>query len=55
MSLVTLEGTVAQRARNRELAIEADFVRELADSAEDDGPEAAVDAAEDAAIDVEAD
>ena len=54
-SLVTLEGTVAQRARNRELAIEADFVRELADSAEDDGPEAAVDAAEDAAIDVEAD
>ena len=54
-SLVTLEGTVAQRARNRELAIEADFVRDLAESAEDDGPEAAVDTAEDAAIDVEAD
>ena len=37
-SPVALEGSVAQRARQRELAIEDEFVRQLVEEAHDDDP-----------------
>ena len=37
-SPVALEGSVAQRARQREIAMEDEFVRQLVEEAHDDDP-----------------